>query len=460
MIAWVFFLFYAVATAALAWRSRGGAQSSAGFAVGSGTMHPLVAGVTLGACIASSSMFVIMPGFVYAEGLPALIGFSLPLFGGIATGLFVCGPRFQRIGKEVAALTIPHWIGARFRSDFLRRLFSALHVLQIAYLVLITVGCGYVMEAALDVPYPVAVVGTVCFVFAYTGLGGATAHAWTNTLQGVVMLAVALVLFASGMGLWGDVRADLATTGFTAPGSPLFSTHLEVWAVPFLTGFGLATQPHLLSKALYVRGARELRITLLTGTCIFGVFSLVLFVGAYARLILPAGIPQDQVVARYLASAFGFAPLSAAISVAILAAAMSTLDGLLVAIAASVGNDLFPGRGSVWLNRAVLAGLAVATIALALHPPELVLLFGQLGVYGLVAASVGPILAGLFTRSPHAGAASVSAIAGLVLHFGLSTVVGNPGLSASIAMVIAVPIAFVPALIGRPAPVPAHVEGT
>jgi sodium/pantothenate symporter len=444
---WLFFLIYAVATAWLAVRSSRSTTSAASFAIGSGRMHPVMAGITLGACLASSATFVIVPGFVYAEGLPALLGFTLPLLAGIAVGLLGCAFRFQRIGAQLGALTVPHLLGARYESVELRRLFSALNVLNLAYLVLITVGCAYVVESALGVPYHWAVTGIVGFVFAYTGLGGATAHAWTNTAQGAIMLVISVLVFLSGAHLLPAVAADLATTGTVAPGSILFSTLAEVWLVPFGMGVALATQPHLLSKALYVDGRRELWTTLLIGLGCFAVFNLVLFAGAYARLVLPGDIPQDQVMAAYLVQAFASPPVTAAVSVAILAAAMSTLDGLLVAIAASVGNDLLVGRGGVNANRAVLAVLAVATIALALQPPALVMILGQLGVYGLVAASAGPLVTGLFLSGRlSAGPAFASASVALIVHFGLSlTVVSNPGVAALAAMLVSVPTALLPA---------------
>ena len=328
----------------------------------------------------------------------------------------------------------------------LRGFFSALNILNVAYLVLITVGCANVMSKALDLPYQASVVGIVAFVFGYTAFGGATAHAWTNSLQGAVMLVVAVAIFFSGVSWWPEVFPALAADDWTAPGSVLYGSLGEVWVVPFVMGFALSTQPHLLSKALYVEGERALTLTLCTAVFTFSVFSLVLFAGFYARFALGEGIPQDQVMASYLQVAFTHPAASAAVSVAVLAAAMSTLDGLLVAIGASVGNDLL-GGSSVWVNRAVLAGLAVVTIAISSVPPTLVLPFGQAGVYALVVASAGPLLAGLFLH----GAlpvrwAFVSAGCALLVHFGVGWFVPNPGVGASLALLLAVPIAFVPAL--------------
>lgn len=451
MLTWFFFAIYAIATAGLALRSSKATEDARSFALGSGQMHWALAGVTLGACLASSATFVIAPGFVYTEGLPALIGFSLPLIGGIAVGLFGLAYRFQTSGKANGALTVPHWLGERYQSPLLRKLFSGLNILNLAYLVLITVGAGYVMSKALDVPYQASVIGIVIFVFGYTAFGGATAHAWTNSLQGIVMLGVATLIFFSGATWWPQVFEALGEDSWTAPSSPLFSTHGEVWVVPFLMGFALSTQPHLLSKALYVEGPRELTKTLVTAITTFSIFSLVLVAGLYARFALPEPVPQDQMISHYLQVAFSNPAVVALVSVAVLAAAMSTLDGLLVAIGASVGNDLLGGNG-VWANRMVLAVLAVVTIGLALYPPDLVLLFGQSGVYALVVASAGPLLAGLASneRLP-ASWALLSATTAIVLHFAIGMYFPNPGVGASIALVIAVPIAFVPAC--RPQPV-------
>lgn len=453
-VAWALFSVYLVVTSVLAWMGGKKTDSSSGFAIGSGDMSPWVAGLTLGACLASSATFVIFPGFVYKDGLPALIGFSLPLIGGLAVGLALFSPRFQLIGARSGALTVPHWLGARYESDGLRRLFSGLNVLNVAYLVLVTVGCGYVMREALGVPYEAAVIGIVGFVFAYTGFGGAWAHAFTNTAQGVVMLVMAVAIFASGLDHWssGAVIDTLAASGAVAAGSPLFGSLAEVWVVPFIMGVALTTQPHLLTKALYVKDRRSLWLTIAIGIGTFAVFCLVLFAGAYARVELPADIPQDQVMARYLAQAFPYPAASALVSVAILAAAMSTMDGLLVAISASVSNDLLPGRGSVGLNRLVLGVLAVLTIGVAIRPPALVLILGQQGVYGLVAASAGPLIAGLFLERRLAGLGGViAALLALAVHFGLTVggFVLNPGVAATAALLVAVPAAVI---LGRALP--------
>lgn len=457
--AWFFFIVYALTTAGLAlWAGRHN-ESASSFAIGTGRMSPIVVGITLGATIASSATFVLYPGFVYTDGLGALIGFSAPLVLGLLLGLALFSPRFQSFGAGQQALTVPHWLGARYDDLNLRRFFAGLQVLNVAYLVLIVVGCAFVMEASLHIPFRVAAVGTVLFVFGYTALGGATAHAFTNTLQGAMMLVVSLLVFTSGLHLWPEAGASLAEGGLTNPDSPLYSSELEVFAVPFLIGIALTTQPHLLSKALYVKGARDLRTTVGIGIGTYAMFALMLSAGAYARVVLPEGVATDRVVAEYLQVAFAWPAVGAAISVAILAASMSTLDGLLVAISASVGNDVFPGKGTVWTNRLVLVALAVITVGIAFdHYQRLqdgrggsVLILGQVGVFGLVAASVGPLIAGLMTHRPlPRGPAWASALIALGIHFTLAlNVFKNPGIAALAAMAVSIPVALLGLVLRR-----------
>lgn len=457
MIAWFFFLVYAIATAGLALRA-GNASGASSFAVGSGHMNPWVVGVTLGASLASSATFVFYPGWVYVEGLAALIGFSVPLILGLLSGLVLFAPRFQDIGKRSMALTVPHWLGARYDDLALRRMFAGLQVLNVSYLVLITVGCANVMSSALGLPeifaaagiaaadqaaYHGAVIGIIAFVFGYTAFGGATAHAFTNTLQGIVMLVVSLVVFIGGLSWFPEAWASIADTGFSHEGSVLYGSWWETTLVPFFVGLALTTQPHLLAKALYVEGRPALRTTIAVGITTYAGYALMLSAGLYARVVLPPGIDRASVVAEYIQVAFTSPIVSAFLSVAILAASMSTLDGLLVAVAASVGNDFMPGRGSALVNRLVLVALAVATLAISWSPPELVLVLGQVGVFGLVAASVGPLVVGLYAEGPlPAWPARAAALIALHVHYGLFKLgVANPGVTALIAILVSLPVA-------------------
>ena len=371
--AWAFFLLYLLVTLWFAWQGKKRTATKADYAVGDRSMSPWIAGVTLGSCMVSSATFVLFPGYVYADGLAALLGLGVAHLAGVSTGLFVFAPRFQALDGD-KAVSVPHWLGMRYQSSTLRRLFSALNILLLAYTVLVTVSCGIVVSKTLGISYQAAIVAVVCIVFGYSAIGGAWAHAFTNSLQGLLMLVIASMVFASGWSWWmdGSVMRFLQQSPSVSPNSPLFSSSIEVWLVSYCMGLAFATQPQVLTKALYVRNQRELRKTLCIGIGCHVVFSLILFAGIYAHLALPQAVSdQKLVMAQYLQIAFDWKLLGVFASVGIVAASMSTLDGLLVAISASVVLDLLPERVSVRANWLFLALLGLLTLAISWNPPRL-----------------------------------------------------------------------------------------
>lgn len=474
-LAWTLFVVYLAATYWLAWQGHKRTDSFKTFAVGNGAMGPGLAGVTLGACLASTATFVINPGFVYAYGLPALLALTLPFFAGIFAGLFTLGPGFRRHGGGVA--TLPVWIGRRYGSEGLRAYFAALSLLHVFYMVLIVVGAAFVLVATLGLEYKVAVTVVVGVVFSYVLLGGTYAHAYTNTAQGLLMLGVAVAIFvqaARGIGAPGEALAALSAqdphlVGAVHPASPFYRDWLEVAVCPFLLGFAIVSQPHLLVKSLYVKSHRDVLLMSATGGVCFVVFSLVLFAGLAARVSLGPGLNQDVAMTTWLASAFP-GHLGAFIGVTILAAAMSTLDGLLVAVSCIVGGDLVAHpavarrlgldteeareRAALRAGRWTVLVLGGAAWLISLSPPKLVGIFGTVGTYGLLAASLPAIVYGVLrARPPAAWTMVVASIVALAVHLGLYlTVTENTGLTASAALVVAMPLPLVLDLVGRRAP--------
>ncbi len=108
-------------------------------------------------------------------------------------------------------------------------------------------------------------------------------------------------------------------------------------------------------------------------------------------------------------------------------------------------------------------GVLVALIAL--HPPKLLGIFGQIGVYGIIAASAVPLLVGIFVPSASKRTAWLAALAGLGTHcalyasayFGLSRYGSlNPAVTATIGILVSAVLAL-PDLLPKRAPVEAAV---
>ncbi|MBZ0231941.1 MAG: hypothetical protein K8M05_06280, partial [Deltaproteobacteria bacterium] len=413
-LVWIGFLLYVGMLVVLAGLGRRRARGdAASFAVGR-RMHPVVAGMTLSAAIASTATFVINPGFVYVHGLSALIHFGGAAFLGMACGLvLVCG-RFRRRGAAGGALTLPQWIGQRYGSRGLRTYFALVNLLSLAFVVLIVGGLSIMMQATLGLSYRTALVTVTAIVVGYVLAGGAYANAYVNTMQATIMAIVAAMIVGSGVGHLVDggalARLDAVDANLTAainPASALFSSWFSVFGSGFVIGFALMCQPHVMTTALYVEDDRGIRRALAVAIVLCALFTGVLLAGIYAHL---SGIPreamidpatgafrQDRVMAVYLSRTFSPAAL-ALVTIAILSAGMSTMSSILVALSGITGNDLFATwkrwRGgeatpaaSKRVGQAAVVAFAVAAFAIALDPPKLLGIFGQLGAYGVVAAA-------------------------------------------------------------------------
>jgi SSS family solute:Na+ symporter/sodium/pantothenate symporter len=246
-----------------------------------------------------------------------------------------------------------------------------------------------------------------------------------------------------------------------------------VFPAGFVVGLGLIAQPHVLTKALYLRSDRDMRAYLAVGVLVCIVYALVLFAGLYARVQFPDIPAQDEVMPIYLDRALP-SWLGVPVAVTLLAAGMSTLDGILVSASTIAANDVFLGalgsrmlserseeeRGALALkaSRSILVAMGLTAFLIALDPPKLVGIFAQWGIYGLVSASFGPIALGVLAPRTEARAAFAAAVVGPALHFGVYAwvTVGqgevlNPAVSASIGILGSLLAAAAVTLTDRPA---------
>lgn len=440
---------YALLVYWLSWLGMRRTRTVEGFSIGNKDMSPYIVGITLAASISSTATFVINPGFVYVHGLSAYLHYGVAGSLGILTAFLVLTRGFLRLGESSAALTIPQWIYYRYNHRGFSLFFAFINLLSITFVVLILVGCSLLVTGLFPIDQKTALVVVLVFVFSYVLMGGTYAHAYTNSLQGIMMMLVTAALFLQGWKYFhGDFFGALRTIGqeyasaYNAD-SNLYFDFFSVFLSGFVITFALMLQPHILTKVLYLRSEKDINKFIGTTVVVGSLFMLMLMIGFYARLSGLEVEAQDTVVREYLLQEFSSSVwgeyVLVFIFITLLAAGMSTLDGILVSLSAMVVNDIVhPLAGERYdglvLSRWVLVGVGVVGVALAWNPPPLIGLFAQKGVYGLAAASLVPVLFGVLVRRhiPLWVVAGSAAI-GLVLHlwFNLFGGVENPAVSAT-----------------------------
>lgn len=461
-IAWVALGLYVGVTAFLTYRGWRKTKSLESFTVGARDVSPLLVGLSLAAQLTSVATFVVNPGLVFAYGLSGLLGLGVAAAGGITFGIILFTRAFRRVGEQTTALSVPQWIGSRYESKLLSRSFGFISLALVSYAVLIVVALSHVLAALLGLPPWTMAAGLILFVFTYVLLGGVNTHIQTNAMQALIMVVVAIILVSAGIpSLWQGpglmarlAEIDASLVGVTNPESLYFRNLFEVFVCNFLVGLALTCQPHILSKSLYLKRDGDVRRYLSVAVMVGVVFMSVMLVGLFARLELPPTTAIDHVVPGYIAVNFSY-PVQVIISIGLLCAGISTLEGILLALSAVISVDLFlgiagdaagpdletrrrralrVGRGSIVVIGAVTFGLSAWQIA---NPTGgSVAIFAQYGVYGLTTASIVPLAAGMFLPWASRRAVTVGTFTSLATYFivalfGITSMSNNPAFLAT-----------------------------
>lgn len=455
-------------------------RSLADYAVGSQGFSPVVVGLSLAAGVTSAATFIINPGFVALYGWSAFLAMSVILPIGLVGSLVVLTRSFRQYGDSVKALTLAQWMGKRYESEGFARWFAVLSLLLITFIVLICVGLTKVLASALGAGELPVLLGLVGFVFGYMMFGGANSLVYTNTIQAVLMLIVALVMLGSGWGyfsnglsgFWSQLAAiDPALTQPVNPQSALFRDWFEVAFCNFVVGVAIVCQPHIVTRSLMLRNAGDVNRYLLVGILAETVFFAVLFVGFYARLQFPdlnvngAALKMDGIIPAYVVRVF---PVGAGLLVilGLLSAGLSTLEGLIQSVSTTLTADLIDplagaalGAGETRakrlaaINKMVIVVLAAVSAAWSynqlLHPNLSVGILAQNGVYAFFSAAFVPVLFGIFLQKSTLIAPAAASITAVLVHFSVyyggltpytSGAVRNPAVASALAILSSVAV--------------------
>ena len=402
-----------------------------GYYVGNRNMSGVVIGISFYATFASTNSYIGHAGKGYAYGLPWMVlAASLIVFTYISWR-FV-GPKLRAFAASFDAMTLPDYFGVRFLGDGDRaghplRFLSAVVIVfaSLLYLIAIFKGAGHLFQQFLDISYEAAVLITLAIVVLYTSIGGFVSVVRTDVMQGILMVIGAMMIFyfvtdaAGGVG----VIADLAEM---PDKQHLFELN---GGIPFaiLVGISLSgalkliVDPRQLSRFYALKDDREAKkgiwIALLgllvVQACVFPV-------GIYSHFILDHVSDTDLIVPTLVADPSIF-PYWAAdfLIVAIVAAAMSSMDSVLLVAASTLFKNMIDpftkAKAGVRWTRLAVVGFAVLAAVLALRPPgdivEITIFSGSLYAVCFLPA----VLLGLHWQKGNAIAVLSSMLVGTVV---------------------------------------------
>ena len=341
--------------------------------------------LTLYATQYSGNTLIGYPGEAYRLGFSWVM--SIGFMMAIIVVYLLFAPRLHHLARRHHFVTPGDWFAHRFGSPALTLVANLLLVAAIANYLLAQLMAMGLITAGLSggtVPYWVGVVLLTLVVLVYETVGGMRAVAWTDTVQGLMLM----------VGLTGLLVAAAPTPDhLTRVTEWIAATSPEKTAVPgwdvcrnwistlVLIGFSGAVYPHAIQRIYAARDTASLRrsfsvmvfLPILTTGSVFLVGLL-----GIEQLADAGSIEADQVMPLLLTEWSGRSPVLYALSllviVAVVSAIMSTADSVLLSLSSILAKDVLgttvlrgadearltqAGKTLSWVLVAVLVGIAL-----------------------------------------------------------------------------------------------------
>lgn len=375
-----------------------------------------------------------LTGMGYAIGVHAFWIILGEVLGVACAWVFVARP-FKEYTDRYDAITVPDYLTERFRDTTnVFRWLSALIVLSmvVAYTAAQLTASGKAFDSFLGTGYTAGVWIGLAIVLFYTTVGGFKAVAYSDFLQGVLMLGCLVTLPIVGIaqaGGWDAMFVALraADPALLEPMGPYGLTLAGVLSAVGSMAIGVAFlgSPQLLTRFMAARDQKQI----VDGgfwavLCVIGFDVGAVFGGMAGRTLFP-GLVDPETILPEMSAAFFPAFFTGIFLVVVLAAIMSTVDSLLILASSAVVRDVVQKalgydaseRALSNLGKAVTVLIGGGGLVVALLEVRVIFDFVLFAWSGIACAFTPVVLLSLFWK----GTTRAGAVAGMI--FGFATTV-------------------------------------
>ncbi|MBR3778529.1 MAG: sodium:solute symporter [Clostridia bacterium] len=460
---------YAVSMALIGCISYGKSKTLDGFLIGGRNIGAWATAFAYGTTYFSAVVFVGYAGqHGWNIGVGAVwIGIGNAVLGCLLSWLLFAN-RTRKMTKKLNARTMPDYFEKRYNSKGMKILAAVIvFVFLVPYSAAVYKGLGALFSAVFPgVETWVWMLIIACLTAVYLVAGGYIATAYTDLIQGIIMIVgvVCLVAAVLGHGNVGGLAGLMENLrNFESlPDDPNPITGSQLTSLfggssfkflcfnIMLTSFGTWGLPQMIGKFYAVKDTAAIK----RGTIISTIFCLIIGCGAYligstSRLILGGRLPAggiDSVIPTVLMEVLGSGTLGivllAVIMILLLSASMSTLEAVVLTSASAVAVDLIPAvrkkatkpEAQMLLTRLLcLAFVACSFIFATQNIPIIVSLMSF--SWGVVSGCfIGPYIWGLFSKKITKIGACAGILSGLLTVGGATLVISlQSGFSAAAA---------------------------
>ena len=398
------------------------------FFVLSGKAGVVVSGIAYFSTQFSMGTFLGTPGTIYGVGYAGM-AISVPgaVFCMILPALLI-GRKLITLGHKYGFLTMADYLTDRYHS---KKMSGVLGVMMLFFLVPMMgaqiIGAGVIVHVFTGLPEWVGVVGMGIIVILYCMSGGMKGAMMTDVIQGSLMIATAVVTFIVSVVMGGgfsNINHTLQSMNeayLTFPGANGYMPWTYYVSNIVLWSFFTMGQPHLFTKFFAMKDHKTMFKAILLGTAgMFFSATLIEWAGVNGIASIQNIEKADQIIPMILQR--GMNPFLASIFIAgIVAAGMSTIDGILVTTTGAVTRDIYQkiinkdatDENVMKLSKVVTVIIGIIVICFGVFQPGSIFEINLFAFSGM-AIFVVPILFGISWKKATAKGAIASVIVGII----------------------------------------------
>ena len=398
------------------------------FFVLSGKAGVVVSGIAYFSTQFSMGTFLGTPGTIYGVGYAGM-AISVPgaVFCMILPALLI-GRKLITLGHKYGFLTMADYLTDRYHS---KNMSGVLGVMMLFFLVPMMgaqiIGAGVIVHVFTGLPEWAGVVGMGIIVILYCMTGGMKGAMMTDVIQGSLMIATAVVTFIVSIVMGGgfsNINHTLQSMNeayLTFPGANGYMPWTYYISNIVLWSFFTMGQPHLFTKFFAMKDHKTMFKAILLGTAgMFFSATLIEWAGVNGIASIQNIEKADQIIPMILQR--GMNPFLASIFIAgIVAAGMSTIDGILVTTTGAVTRDIYQkiinknatDEAVMSLSKVVTVIIGIVVICFGVFQPGSIFEINLFAFSGM-AIFVVPILFGIYWKKATAKGAIASVIVGII----------------------------------------------
>ena len=412
----------------IGWYAGRKTNSIGDFFVLSGKAGVVVSGIAYFSTQFSMGTFLGTPGTIYGVGYAGM-AISVPgaVFCMILPALLI-GRKLITLGHKYGFLTMADYLTDRYHS---KNMSGVLGVMMLFFLVPMMgaqiIGAGVIVHVFTGLPEWVGVVGMGIIVILYCMSGGMKGAMMTDVIQGSLMIATAVVTFIVSVVMGGgfsNINHTLQSMNeayLTFPGANGYMPWTYYVSNIVLWSFFTMGQPHLFTKFFAMKDHKTMFKAILLGTAgMFFSATLIEWAGVNGIASIQNIEKADQIIPMILQR--GLNPFLASIFIAgIVAAGMSTIDGILVTTTGAVTRDIYQkiinknatDETVMKLSKVVTVIIGIIVICFGVFQPGSIFEINLFAFSGM-AIFVVPILFGIYWKKATAKGAIAAVIVGII----------------------------------------------